>query len=70
LIVSVYTLKTREGRASEKVTTTWRLRGLDLPAELANKRDEVIAVLKEALIEYKVSGIGVPVADHTAIFEF
>lgn len=70
LIVPVYTFKTREGRASEKVITTWRLRGIDLPPELSEKYDEVIAVLKEALIEYKVFGIGVPVADHTAVFEF
>ncbi len=70
LVVPVYTIKGGGGRLSEKSTTIWRLRGIDLPSELTDKRDELIAVLKEALTEYKVFGIGVPVADHTAIFEF
>jgi len=58
------------GKIAEKVTTTWQLEKLGIPPELESRRSEIIDALKEALTEYKASGIGVPVADHTAFFEF
>jgi hypothetical protein len=69
-VLPVYTESEGSGRLDEKTTTIWHSAGIELPTELAWQREEIIQVLKEALTEYKVSGIGVPVADHTAVFEF
>ena len=41
-----------------------------MPAHSQRMRAEVIELIKEAVSEYKVGGIAIEVADHTAIFEF
>lgn len=70
LVFPVHMESEGHGRLAEKTTTIWRLAGVDLPPQLTSQREEIIQALKAALTEYKVSGIGVPVADHTAVFEF
>jgi hypothetical protein len=57
------------GDYSKPTTTIWHLSGIELPPALEAKRDEVLQSLREALTTYKV-GVGVDVADHTAVFEF
>lgn len=53
------------------VTSTWQFQRFDeLPPGLAGKKEELLGVLKEALVEYKVSGIGSLVENHTAVFKF
>jgi hypothetical protein len=69
-VLPVYMESEGSGRLNEKTTTIWRSAGIELPPQLAGQREEITQVLKEALTAYKVSGIGVPVADHTAMFEF
>jgi hypothetical protein len=68
-ILPIYMESESKGRLSEKTSTIWRLLGIELPTELLEQRDEIVHVLKEALTEYKV-GVGIDVADHTALFEF
>lgn len=51
-------------------TTRWKLIHLVLTDSLTDRRDEILAVLKEALRAYKTAGVYSAVADHTAIFEF
>lgn len=69
-MLTIYLEGKGEGRPSERSSKTWSLPGLDLPCHLESERHEIIAALKEALKEYKVSGVGVPVANHTTFFNF
>ena len=70
-------LKSRgEGVRGGKGSTTWAIvprlgsTSLWLPEELASKREEIIADLKDALRAFKDFGLGSTIADHTAYFEF
>ena len=58
------------GQNRMPVTSTWRLRLMQLPSHLESSRAEIVEALKEALTEYKVTGAGVRVASHEAKFEF
>ena len=59
-----------EGDIKTHVTSTWSLEQVDIPGEFDSQRHEIIRTLKEALCEYRVSGVGVPVASHSAKFTF
>ena len=68
--VFVRLLSATTGTLGSQVTSRWQLQQINLPPELVTKRTEILDVLKEALVAYKVSGIGLPVPRHTATFEF
>lgn len=54
----------------ENVTTTWHLVGIDSdPGSIHNKED-IVAMLKEALRGFRLDGVVVPVQYHTAVFDF
>ena len=52
------------------VTTTWNLIQIWPPENFPHTRAEIIAVLKEVLIAYKISGDTWPIKQHTAVFLF
>ena len=52
------------------VTTTWNLIQIWPPENFPHTRAEMIAVLKEVLIAYKISGDTWPIKQHTAVFLF
>lgn len=49
---------------------TWRLVMINLPEELEEKRTEILADLKEALVVYKDHGIYSRMVEFTPAFEF
>jgi hypothetical protein len=68
-VLPVYTESKSKGLLNEKTSTVWHSAAIELPPNLAGQGEAVTQVLKEALTEYKV-GVGLDVADHTAVFEF
>ena len=52
------------------VTTTWNLVQIRASENFPHTRAEIIAVLKEVLIAYKISGDTWPIKQHTAVFLF
>lgn len=54
----------------ENITTTWNLIGIEVAPNSKNTRENVIQLLKEALKEYRLSGVVIPVKTHTAVFRF
>ena len=68
--VVVRLLSATTGGLDGQATSRWQLQQINLPPEVVTKRAEILDVLKEALVIYQVSGIGLPVTNHTAIFEF
>lgn len=58
------------GAFREHTVTTWRLRWIGIPPRLEPQRNAILLALKDALTEYKYSGLGVAVASHEAKFEF
>lgn len=68
-IIPVYLEVSGTGDYSKPTTTVWSLSGIELSGVLEPSRDEILQALRDALTEYKV-GVGVDVADHTAVFEF
>ena len=59
-----------DGTFATHVNSRWHLRGIDIPPELEARRGEVLALLRDALIEYKVGGLPVRVNSHAASFDF
>jgi hypothetical protein len=54
----------------ENVTTTWQLIGIDCATGSKHTRDQVVALLKESLRAYQVSGAITLIENHAAIFNF
>jgi len=54
----------------ENLVTNWRLIGIDCAAGSMHSKEEVLAILKDALSAYKLAGVAIPVKNHTAIFDF
>ena len=59
-----------DGAFSSHVNSRWHLRGIDIPPELEPRRQDVLALLRDALTEYKVGGLPVRVNSHAASFDF
>lgn len=59
-----------DGSLVGKVTTIWSLTKIYYPDGFSGSQAQVAQDLKDALSEYKVSGVTWPVADHEAVFEF
>ncbi|HQS83044.1 MAG TPA: hypothetical protein PKV42_11365 [Thiobacillus sp.] len=56
LVVVWLALMEHRGERGEPGWSHWKLRGIDLPPHLQNRREEVLADLEEALIAYKDFG--------------
>lgn len=70
-LIEVELITVEEGGSySAKSYIRWGLETIKLPSSLESQRSEILEVLKEALIEYKAFGMGVPVTDHTVSFDF
>lgn len=54
----------------ENLTTTWHLIGIDSDPGSVHSKEKVLAMLKEALRGYRLSGVVWPVQSHTAVFDF
>lgn len=54
----------------ENLTTTWQLVGIDSNPGTVQEPTEVVALLKEALIGYRLSGAAITVQHHNAVFDF
>jgi hypothetical protein len=61
---------TSVGQLKRNVVSNLTLRGIDVPDVLRPQTYEILNILKEALIEYRVGGFGINVASHEAKFDF
>lgn len=61
---------TSEGTPYGKLSTTWSLPYLFIPEDFKRSRQEILTVLKEALIVYKFYAYGGQQVEHSAFFNF